>query len=274
MTPPPALLVVGHGIRDEAGADAFRSFVRVLGERHPGLPVGGGLTGADSASLTEAVADLVDGHRARRIAVIPLALGRADRADREIRAELDREEERHTDTSYAYWSGPLGPHPALLDVLERRLDQALGDGNRSPADRAATTVLLVGRGSSDPEANAELYRIARLLWEGGGFAGVEAAFVNGTAPDVPSGLDRCRKLGAGTKEKAGRIVVLPYFLFDGVLPGRARQQAEGWSEANAEADVRFADVIGPADELVDLVMRRYGELPPAGPEEARATPAR
>ncbi len=272
---PPALLVVDHGPRDESGADAFRAFVELLGERSPGLPVAGGLTGTGGPSLTDAVTELVEKREAREIAVIPLALGRADRADGEIRTALEREEDRYADTphagvSYAYWRGPLGPHPALLEVLVRRLDQALGEGHRTPADRAGVTVLLVGRGSTDPEANAELYRVARLLWEGHGCAGVEVAFVNGAAPDVPAGLDRCARLGAGTREGTGRIVVLPYFLFDGVLPDRARQQAEGWSEAHAAVRVRFADVIGPADEVAELVMRRHAELPPAERETGRA----
>ncbi|GDY73109.1 hypothetical protein SAV31267_025940 [Streptomyces avermitilis] len=41
-TPAPALLIAGHGTRDEAGAEAFRDFVRELGRRHPELPVAGG----------------------------------------------------------------------------------------------------------------------------------------------------------------------------------------------------------------------------------------
>jgi sirohydrochlorin cobaltochelatase len=116
-----------------------------------------------------------------------------------------------------------------------------------------TTVLLVGRGSTDPDANAEVHKAARLLWEGRGYAGVETAFVSLAAPDVTSGLDRCAKLGAR------RIVVLPYFLFTGVLPDRVRLQTEGWAAVHPEVDVVPADVIGPTDELAELVWERYDE---------------
>ncbi len=249
--PAPALLLVGHGTRDDAGAEAFRSFVRMLGERNPGLPVGGGFIELSPPPLADAVADLVE-QGVRRFAAVPLVLVSAGHAKGDIPAALAREELRHPGTSYQY-GRPLGPHPALLQVLERRLDEALGDGHRSPADRASTTVLLVGRGSTDPDANAEVHKVARLLWEGRGLAGVETAFVSLAAPDVPSGLDRCRKLGAR------RIVVLPYFLFTGVLPDRVRQQAEGWAEAHPEIDVRHADVMGPTGELAELVMERYRE---------------
>jgi sirohydrochlorin cobaltochelatase len=243
---PPALLLVGHGTRDEAGAEAFRAFVAQLGERNPGLPVGGGFIELSPPPLADAVAELVEGG-ARRFAAVPLVLVSAGHAKGDIPAALAREEQRHPGTSYAY-GRPLGPHPGLLAVLERRLDEVVG-----LAEREDTTVLLVGRGSTDPDANAEVCKVARLLWEGRGYAGVETAFVSLAAPDVPSGLDRCAKLGAK------RIVVLPYFLFTGILPERVRRQSEGWGAAHPEVELRQADVIGPEPELAELVMERYRE---------------
>ncbi|PSM41925.1 sirohydrochlorin chelatase [Streptomyces dioscori] len=253
-SPAPALLLAGHGTRDDAGAEAFRDFVRELGRRHPGLPVAGGFIGLSPPPLGDAVAELA-AQGVRRFAVVPLTLVSGGPAEGDLPAALAREQARYPGTSYAY-GRPLGPHPALLAVLGRRLDEALGGSVRAPQDRAGVTVLLVGRGSTDPEANAEVHKAARLLWEGSGYAGVETAFVSLAAPDVPSGLDRCVRLGAR------RIVVLPYFLFTGTLPERIRQQSEGWAAARPEIDVLLADVIGPEPELLDLVMERYRETRP------------
>ncbi|MFD1659767.1 sirohydrochlorin chelatase [Streptomyces caeni] len=249
--PPPALLIAGHGTRDDAGAEAFRVFVRELGRRRPELPVAGGFIELSPPPLGEAVTELVE-RGVRRFAAVPLMLVSAGHAKGDIPAALAREKERHPGITYAY-GRPLGPHPALLSVLERRLDEALGGAARAPADRAGVTVLLVGRGSTDPDANAEVYKAARLLWEGRGYAGVETAFVSLAAPDVPGGLDRCARLGAR------RIVVLPYFLFTGVLPDRVRRQAGEWAAAHPDVEVLSADVIGPEPELLDLVMERYEE---------------
>ncbi|MEV5984296.1 sirohydrochlorin chelatase [Streptomyces sp. NPDC052051] len=247
MTPPPALLVAGHGTRDEAGAEAFRAFVRELGRRRPELPVAGGFIELSPPPLGEAVTELVE-RGVRRFAAVPLMLVSAGHAKGDIPAALAREKERHPGISYTY-GRPLGPHPALLTVLERRLAEAL-----DPSwERGEVTVLLVGRGSTDPDANAEVHKAARLLWEGRGYAGVETAFVSLAAPDVPSGLDRCARLGAR------RVVVLPYFLFTGILPDRVRRQTEEWAAAHPDTAVRSADVIGPEPELLDLVWERYEE---------------
>ncbi|MFG1810198.1 sirohydrochlorin chelatase [Streptomyces sp. NPDC049040] len=243
---PPALLLVGHGTRDEAGATAFRSFVAQLGAAHPKLPVGGGFIELSPPPLADSVARMAAAG-VRDFAAVPLVLVSAGHAKGDIPAALAREKQRHPGTSYAY-GRPLGPHPGLLAVLERRVDEALAG-----ADRAGATVLLVGRGSTDPDANAEVFKVARLLWEGRGYAAVETAFVSLAEPSVPAGLERCRLLGART------VVVLPYFLFSGVLPDRVREQAAGWAAGQDGVDVRCADVIGPADELAELVMERYRE---------------
>jgi sirohydrochlorin cobaltochelatase len=251
VTTPPALLIAGHGTRDEAGAEAFRDFVRELGRRHPELPVGGGFIELSPPPLGEAVAELVE-RGVQRFAAVPLMLVSAGHAKGDIPAALAREKERHPGISYTY-GRPLGPHPSLLAVLERRVSEALGDAGGTAGGREDVTVLLVGRGSTDPDANAEVHKAARLLWEGRGYAGVETAFVSLAAPDVPAGLDRCARLGAR------RIVVLPYFLFTGILPDRVRQQAVEWAAAHPGTEVRTAGVIGPEPELLDLVMERYEE---------------
>jgi sirohydrochlorin cobaltochelatase len=114
-------------------------------------------------------------------------------------------------------------------------------------------VLLVGRGSSDPDANAEVAKVARLLAETTSVAGVEYAFVSLARPGVAAGLDRCRALGAR------RVVVLPYFLFTGVLPVRVATQAAQWAAANPAVAMTNADVIGDCAELADVVLERHRE---------------
>ncbi|GAA1823770.1 sirohydrochlorin chelatase [Planosporangium flavigriseum] len=239
MTTP--LLIAGHGTADEAGAEQFRQFVK----RVDGLlaaPVAGGFIELSDPPIPSAVDALISGG-ARRVAAVPLMLVAAGHAKGDIPASLARERQRHNGLSFVY-GRPLGPHPTILALLRERLAEISPDPE--------TMVLLVGRGSSDPDANAEVARAARLLAETTPVAGVEYAFISLAEPGVPAGLERCRLLGAK------RIAVLPYFLFTGVLPRRVVAQSEAWS-AQTAVRVDCAEVIGDCDGLASLVIERYEE---------------
>jgi sirohydrochlorin cobaltochelatase len=246
MTREPALLVAGHGTRDEVGAEQFRAFLDRLQRRAAGVPVGGGFIELARPPLVEAVDTLVRrGHRS--FVAVPLVLVAAGHAKGDIPAALARERRRHPGISVSY-GRPLGPHPTVLALLERRID-----GLVAPGDRPDTAVLLVGRGSTDPDANAEVHKIARLFWEWTGTAFVETAFVSLARPGVPEGLERARLLGAK------RVAVVPYFLFPGVLPDRVAAQARAYADGNPDVSVQLAAPLGDTDGLADLVLERYRE---------------
>jgi sirohydrochlorin cobaltochelatase len=240
-----ALVIIGHGTRDPGGVAGFHRLVELVRQRVP-APVAGGFIELSPPPLRDAVADLAAaGHR--HLGAVPLVLVAAGHAKGDVPAALAREAARHPGLTYAY-GRPLGPHPSLLRLLAQRLDAVL-----DPGDRAGSTVVLVGRGSSDPDANAEHAKVARLFWEGSGLAGVEPAFVSLAEPGVPAALERARRLGAG------RVVVLPYFLFAGVLPARVVSQARAWAADHPGVDVRCAGVLGAVPELADLVVARWQE---------------
>jgi sirohydrochlorin cobaltochelatase len=255
-----ALLIVGHGTRDDEGAEDFRAFVRRVGAaaaaRGAADAVAGGFIELSPPPLRDAVSDLVAaGHR--ELTAVPLILLAAGHAKGDIPAALARERERHPGLHTRY-ARPLGPHPAVLGLLRRRLQEACAAQAAGGEDVPADAVLLVGRGTTDPDANADLYRAGRLLWETTrdlGVRQVEAAFVSLAEPSVSEGLERLRALGAR------RIVVLPFFLFRGVLPTRIHTQVAQWlaERGGAGPDASVAGVIGDCDELAELVLERHAE---------------
>jgi sirohydrochlorin cobaltochelatase len=242
------MLVVGHGTRSESGVAEFNAFMLRLQRRQdaPYRAAAGGFIELSRPPVTEAVASLVgQGHR--ELVALPLVLVAAGHGKGDIPAALLREQERYPEMSYSY-GRPLGPHPKLFEILERRIEKVLDH-----ADRADTHVLLIGRGSTDPDANAEIAKVARLLWEGRGYAGVEPAFVSLADPGVPAGLEKLRRLGAE------RIVVAPYFLFPGILPDRIVSQTDAFAAEHPDLTIAVAEVIGDCDELADVVIERYVE---------------
>jgi sirohydrochlorin cobaltochelatase len=241
----PPLLLAAHGTRDQAGVAAFTALTERVGALAAGrqTQVAGGFIELSPPPLRDAVAALSNGGPAHMVAV-PLMLSAAGHAKGDIPAALAREQTRHPGLTWAY-ARPLGPHPALTELLAARI--AAVAGVPDPA------VLLVGRGSTDPDANADVAKTARLLWEGRSYPFAETAFVSLARPSVPEGLERCRLLGAR------QIVVARYFLFPGVLPDRVAGQAAQYAAAHPGLDVRCTDVLGDCDEIAALVYERYRE---------------
>lgn len=248
MTRPEPLLLVGHGTVEQTGVAQFHAFVRRLERRlrPSGVDVGGGLIELAAPAVTGAWSRLV-GRGHRRLVAVPLVLVAAGHHKGDIPAALEREVRRNPGTS-AVFGRPLGPHPVLLSLLADRIESVL-----PREDWADAAVVLVGRGSTDPDANAEVCKVSRLLQEVGGFAMVETAFVSLTPPDVPAGLDRARRLGAR------KVVVAPYFLFDGVLPQRVARQALQYEKSTVDIEVLVAGYLGDCDALAELVVERYHE---------------
>lgn len=242
------LVIVGHGTRSPLGVSQFLALtdrVRTRGRTTVGH-VTAGFIELSAPPLTAVGAQVAHGNLS--LVALPLVLAAAGHGKGDIPAAMRREQERHPGLTYRY-GRPLGPHPLLHQAVEQRIDAARPDG----ADRCDTHVALIGRGSSDPDANAEIAKVSRLLWEGRGYAGVEAAFISLAEPSVPAVLDKLRRLGAR------RIVVAPYFLFEGVLPERIRTQAAEFAQGRPDLDVHVADVIGDCDELAELVLQRHTE---------------
>jgi len=243
------LLLAGHGTRDPAGVAAFTAFTARMAAAFVlrGIDVAGGFIELSDPPLRDAVTELTRrGHR--RVVAVPLVLSAASHAKSDIPAALARERARHPGLDWSY-GRPLGPHPVLLELLAGRIA-----ARREPATGGLPpAVLLAGRGSTDPDANAEVCKTARLLWEGRDYAFTETAFVSLASPDVPAGLERCRLLGAR------QVIVARYFLFPGILPDRIAGQAGAYRTAHPGIDVRCTDVIGDTDELAGLVAERYHE---------------
>jgi sirohydrochlorin cobaltochelatase len=122
----------------------------------------------------------------------------------------------------------LDVEPRLLQLCRLRYEEALA--GRGPVDPAETLLLLVGRGSSDPDANANVARVARFLQEGYPTGWAAWAYTGITTPLLPEALAVCARSGFR------RIVVQPYFLFTGVLLKRIYAQVEDQRRLRPDLD--------------------------------------
>jgi sirohydrochlorin cobaltochelatase len=243
---PAGLLLVGHGSADPDGVEQYHELRRLVLSRAPGLDLSPGFIELAEPDLVTAVETLAASGVATMVAV-PLVLLPAGHLKNDGAAAVRYARERFCDLEVRY-ARHIGLDPAILELAAER---ALEASRR--LSRPLDAVVSVGRGSSDPDANSDLYKAARLLADGRGLPAVEPAFVSLTWPSVPEALERAWRLGARS------IVVAPFFLFTGVLVKRIAEQARRFAEEHPDVEVAIADVLGTDPRVAGVVLERFAE---------------
>lgn len=243
-----AILFVGHGSRDAEGNEEVRTFVSEIAAQMTSVAVETCFLEFERPTIADGLAKCVrDG--ATRVAVIPIILFSAGHAKIHIPAEIDEAKVKYPGVQFIY-GRPIGVHDQILEILMSRVG---GAGISALEQLEDTALLVVGRGSSDPDANSDLFKISRLLWEKMKVKFVETAFIGVTAPLIDEGVERCIKLGAK------RVVIVPYFLFTGILIQRMEEMLEGYRRAYAAVEFGMADYFGFHPKLQEILKERAEE---------------
>lgn len=204
------LLLIGHGTKDPIGRENFINFAlnyEKIDKSRPVIPCFLELTTPNIQTGIDKC--LFQGYT--EFSVLPILLFAARHNKFDITNELDRAREKNPQLKFHY-GRHFGINPHILDLWRERLaqlDSPISNPHHIP--RSETVLLFVGRGSSDPDANSDVTKMARLLWEGSGYQTVETCFIGITHPRLTEGFRRAKLY------QPRRIIVLPYFLFTGVL---------------------------------------------------------
>jgi sirohydrochlorin cobaltochelatase len=212
-TPSPVrqpLLLIGHGTRDNEGRQTFLDFATAYQDFDRSRPVIPCFLELTAPSIAEGVEQcLARGYT--EMTALPLLLFAARHSKFDVTNELDRIRQQHPEVKYHY-GRHLGITPLLVDLWRDRLATLdLPEHNPHKIGREDTVILFVGRGSSDPDANSDVCKFARILWEGSGYKTAEVCFIGITHPRLEEGFRRAMFY------QPKRIIVLPYFLFTGAL---------------------------------------------------------
>ena len=266
--PPPALLLMAHGSKDAAGQQELQALKTAVRAATSGRSVALGVLeypGLRVPAISDAADRLVaDG--AQVIVAVPVLLLQAGHGKLDMPQQFAQIRVRHPDVR-CLLAQPLMPHPLLRAVVQERLEQCITQhqwlSESASADEVAggthsnhasdTAVLLVGRGSHDPAANSDLFKIARLLSEEYGYPLVEACFISQATPGVPEGIGRCVALGTRS------VVVVPYFLHTGILVQRIHAQVRETQQQYPTVPLRVAEHLGNHPCLIRLLLLRARE---------------
>ena len=184
------VMICGHGSRDAAAVREFAVLSQHLKKRLPQYPVEYGYLEFATPIIRTGL-DALKAQGVTRVLAVPGMLFAAGHAKNDIPSVLN---------TYAAanalridYGKDLGIDPKMMRAAADRVQQALDAAPEVP--RHETLLVVVGRGASDPDANSNVSKVTRLLWEGFGFGWAETAYSGVTFPLVEPALEHAAKLG-------------------------------------------------------------------------------
>lgn len=243
---PPVLVAVAHGSADPRASATIGELMAGTAERAAvrGLRVLEARTaflGHAPPSLPQVMGTIEPG---RQVRVLPLLLTSAYHSKADIPRVLARVSIDFPRLQVSY-GATLGPHPLLLSALERRLAEA--DPWSEGADRARTAVVLAAAGSSDPQANATITRLAAQWQARAGWFAVRPAYASAADPSPAAAVTSLLRAGAP------RVVVATYLLAPGFFADRIRTSLLAAGAAAVSA------ALGASAEVADVLLDRFAE---------------
>jgi sirohydrochlorin cobaltochelatase len=209
------ILLVGHGSREKSGNDEIEAFAAQWRERQPGWRIEVCFIEFSEITMSEGLRRAAES--ARRVIVVPLILNAAGHVKMDVPQAIDGARLKYPMVQFLYAPHLTACDP-ILAILQRRLKEAMQALDMP--DPTTTGVVILGRGSSDRQANGDMAKMARWLMEETDHELVDLAFTGITYPRLEKAVQRQGLLGMK------QVVVLPYYLFNGTLVERIARQVE------------------------------------------------
>lgn len=236
------LVLVGHGSRSSRSGREMLTLAEQVAAALPDVVVDVGFLEMTDPPAGKVIDSLVE-RGCGRVTVLPLVLLGAGHAKSDVPAVALEARRRHPSVDIRL-GGPLGVSRLAVSLIgEAVLEAAGGPG---------LPLLVVARGTSDPDANGDAFKAARLIGEWTGAPFVHVGFSGVTGPSVREAADVFQRLGHR------RVAVAWWYLCYGRLIERGRAELAEFAAATGVALVD-AGYLGPDGRLVPLIMDRYRE---------------
>lgn len=226
LPPNTGVMLCGHGSRNQRAVDEFAKLSEAMRARLPDVPVEYGYLEFANPVIHKGL-DSLRAQGVTNVLALPGMLFAAGHAKNDIPSVLNSYAALHENFSITY-GRELGVDLKMIRAAGDRIAEAEAASPNKVA-RHETLLMVVGRGASDPDANSNVAKTMRMLWEGMGFGWGETCYSGVTFPLVAPALEHAARLGYK------RIIVFPYFLFTGVLVKRIYAAVD-------EAAAKFPDI--------------------------------
>jgi len=253
------VMICGHGSRSQSAVDEFSTLAEKL---PPYLPKGWEMEYGYLEFANPVIRDGLDKLRAKgcdRILAVPGMLFAAMHSKNDIPTVLNTYAAQHgLDVRYGR---ELGVDPKMIAAAGARVQDAVDRADADLGEVALhdTCLVVIGRGASDPDANGNVAKIARMLQEGLGFGWCEVGYSGVTFPLVEPCLQHVAKLGYK------RVIVFPYFLFSGILIDRIYGFTDQVAAEHPGIEFVKAGYLGDHPKVLETFAERVTEQAGANP---------
>jgi len=247
------VMVCGHGSRSQAAVDEFAVLAERLPAHLPGWPVEYGYLEFANPVIRDGL-DKLRNQGCDHILAVPGMLFAAMHAKNDIPSVLNTYAAEHGIT--VQYGRELGVDPKMIRAASERVREAVERANAEQGEVALhdTCRVVIGRGASDPDANSNVTKIARMLWEGMGFGWCEVGYSGVTFPLVEPCLEHATRLGYK------RMIVFPYFLFTGILIDRIYGFTDMVAKAHPDISFVKAGYLNDHPQVIATFAARVTEI--------------
>ncbi len=252
-TPKYGVMICGHGSRSKSAVTEFAVLAEKLAPMFPEWPVEYGYL----EFATPVIKTGLDNLRAQgvtHVLAVPGMLFAAGHAKNDIPSVLNTYAAEHGIT--IQYGRELAVDLQMLQAAGDRISQAIADADAANGEvaRSDTCLVVIGRGASDPDANSNISKISRMLWEGMGFGWAEVGYSGVTFPLVQPCLEHVTRLGFK------RIVVFPIFLFSGILIDRIYGFTDEVAAAHPDIEIVKAGYLNDHPKVIATFADRVREI--------------
>ena len=246
------IIICGHGSRAKIAEEEFSLLAKGLRARFPKVNVEYGFLEYSAPNIHMALDALVE-QGVSKIHAVPGMLFAATHAKNDIPSVLTTYQQKHPGLEIEYGQ-ELGLQDEMIEAFQARILESLGyDKTPATGELYDTMLVVVGRGTSVVDANAEAAKLTRIVCENLGFGWSETVYSGVTFPSVGRGLEMAVKLGFK------KIVVAPYFLFGGKLIDRIYAYVDKVANETPEVNFIKADYLRDQAHVIDSFVSRIEE---------------
>ena len=246
------IIICGHGSRAKIAEEEFSLLATGLRARFPQLEVEYGFLEYSSPNIHMALDRLI-AKGITNIYAVPGMLFSATHAQNDIPSVLTTYMQKNPALTIKYGQ-ELGLHDEMIMAFQHRIMEAVDLAEMpQPGELYDTMLVVVGRGTSVAQANAEVSKLTRIVAENMGFGWCETVYSGVTFPSVGRGLEMALKLGFK------KIVVAPYFLFSGKLIGRIHGYIDKVVAQHPDVSISVADYLRDQSHVINTFVERIEE---------------